>query len=73
MKRITDSVLKRSYIVLLILLVITGFFAYQIYSEARIETDMQKYMPEDHEAFQLSDHYEDLFNIEDSIVSAVYS
>lgn len=71
MQRITDYVLKKPVFILTILLIITVFFGYQIYDKARIETNMEKYMPEDHEAFRVSDKYEDLFNIEDAVVVAV--
>ena len=71
MKRINDFVLKRPVITLLILLAITTYFGYEIYDKARIETNLDKYMPEAHPAFEKSDHYEELFGISDSVVVAI--
>ncbi|MFW6269898.1 MAG: efflux RND transporter permease subunit [Bacillota bacterium] len=73
MEKITDFILRKPFFIILILLVITGFFTYQIYDRARIETNMDKYMPEDHPAFRTSDHYEDIFNIEDSVIVALHN
>ena len=71
MKKINDFVLKNPIITLFILLTITGYFTYQIYDKARIETNLDEYMPESHPAFEKSDHYEELFGISDAVVVAV--
>lgn len=71
MNKIMDFVLKKAVFTLFILLLITGFFAYQLIDKAYIETNMDEYMPKDHPAFELSDEYEDLFNIKDAVVVAV--
>ena len=71
MSRINDFVMKKPILTLLILLSITAYFSYEIYDKARIETNLDKYMPDNHSAFEKSDHYEELFNIDDSIVVAI--
>lgn len=71
MKKTTNFVLKKPRLVIMILLLITAFFLYQIHDKARIETNMDNYMPKDHPAFENSDYYEDLFNIEDAIIVAI--
>ena len=71
MLKINEFVLKKPLITLLILFSITAFFAYQIYDKARIETNLEEYMPESHPAFIKSDKYEDIFGIQDSIVIAI--
>ena len=71
MLKINEFVLKKPLITLLILFSITAFFAYQIYDKARIETNLEEYMPESHTAFIKSDKYEDIFGIQDSIVIAI--
>lgn len=71
MKKINEFVLKKPIITLLILLAITTYFGYEIYDKARIETNLNKYMPESHPAFEKSDHYEELFGIADSVVVAI--
>jgi len=73
MKKIIDLVLKNSVLTILILLVLTGFFTYQIIDKAYIETNLDEYMPKDHPAFELSDKYEELFNINDAVVVAIES
>ncbi len=70
-QRITEFVLKKPLLVMMILLLITGFFTYFIVEKARIETNLDKYMPEDHPAFKKSNYYEDVFNIDDAIIVAV--
>jgi hypothetical protein len=71
MLKINKFVLKKPLITLIILFSITAFFAYQIYDKARIETNLEEYMPESHPAFVKSDKYEDIFGIKDSIVIAI--
>lgn len=69
--RITDLVLKFPKTVLIIILIITAFFTFQIYENARLETNLDKYKPADHPKFVASEEYEDLFGISDSIIVAV--
>ncbi len=71
MKKISDFILKKPLLTLMILLVITLFFSYEIIDKARIETNLDKYMPENHPAFAVSEYFEDLFAIEDTVVIAV--
>ncbi len=71
MLKINKFVLKKPIITLLILMAITAFFAYQIYDKARIETNLEEYMPDSHPAFVKSDQYEDIFDINDSVVIAI--
>ncbi len=71
MLKINELVLKKPIITLIILFAITTFFGYQIYDKARIETNLEEYMPENHPAFVKSDRYEDIFAINDSVVVAV--
>ncbi len=47
------------------------FFMVGIKSGARLETDLDEYMPSDHPAFVYSDESEELFGIEDAILIAV--
>ena len=47
------------------------FFMVGIKSGARLETDLDEYMPSDHPAFVYSDEAEELFGIEDAILIAV--
>ena len=69
--KITDWVLKYPKTVLIIILVITAFFTFQIYDNARLETNLDKYKPDDHPEFIASDKYEELFGISDAIIVAI--
>ncbi len=71
MLRITEFVLRRPLVVLVILLGITLFFGIEIAQNARIETDLDAHMPQEHEAFVLSNQYEEIFGIRDAVVVAV--
>ena len=69
--KITDGVLKYPKTVLIIILLITAFFTFQIYDNARLETNLDKYKPDDHPEFIASEKYEDLFGINDAVIVAV--
>ncbi|MFP4199109.1 MAG: efflux RND transporter permease subunit [Halanaerobium sp.] len=69
--KITDLVLKFPKTVLIIILIITAFFAFQIYENARLETNLDKYKPEDHPEFIASEEYEELFGISDAVIVAL--
>ncbi|PTV96179.1 hypothetical protein C8C76_12616 [Halanaerobium saccharolyticum] len=69
--KITDWVLKFPKTVLIIILIITAFFTFQIYDNARLETNLDKYKPDDHPEFVASEEYEDLFGINDAVIVAV--
>ncbi|MFN2341531.1 MAG: RND family transporter, partial [Halanaerobium sp.] len=53
------------------ILLITAFFTFQIYDNARLETNLDKYKPDDHPEFIASDEFEDLFGISDAVIVAV--
>ncbi|MDP8200668.1 MAG: hypothetical protein P9M11_00840, partial [Candidatus Tenebribacter burtonii] len=38
---------------------------------SKMETDLDKYMPQDHPAFVYSDEAEEIFNIQDGIIIAI--
>ena len=69
--KITDWVLKFPKTVLIIILIITAFFTFQIYDNARLETNLDKYKPDDQPEFVASEEYEDLFGISDAVIVAL--
>ncbi|MGM0442221.1 MAG: efflux RND transporter permease subunit [Elusimicrobiota bacterium] len=71
MKFLTDKAIKYSKTVLVMILVVTGLFMYAIKKNTRMETDLDKYMPQEHPAFVYSDKAEEWFNIKDGIIFAV--
>jgi len=71
MRTIRDSLLKHPYLVMTAILLLTVFFFMQIKAKGRMETDLNKYMPQDHPAFVYSDQAEDMFDIKDGIIIAI--
>jgi predicted RND superfamily exporter protein len=65
------KLLKAPLVSLAIILVITVFFFMQMKSKAVMETDLDKYMPQNHPAFVYSDRAEGWFNIKDGIIIAI--
>ncbi len=57
--------------VIAIVLLITVYFINNMIQNARMETDLDEYMPSDHPAFVYSDKAEEWFNIKDGIIIAI--
>ena len=58
-------------LIIVITLVVTAFFLNEIRQNARMETDLDEYMPQTHPAFLYSDQAEEWFNIKDGILIAL--
>ena len=71
MKISLDKLFKFPVMNLIILLLITIFLAQVMTSRSRMETDLDKYMPQNHPAFIYSDQAESIFNIKDGIIIAI--
>ena len=71
MKINLNKLFKFPAINLLLLLIITALFFKVMKSNARMETDLDKYMPQNHPAFIYSDQAEAIFNIKDGIIIAI--
>lgn len=71
MIKILYKLLKAPLVSLAVILMITIFFFMQMKSKAVMETDLDKYMPQDHPAFVYSDQAEEWFNIKDGIIIAI--
>ena len=71
MEKLLNIILKKPILVLLILLVVTIAFFMVMKKNSRMETDLDKYMPQDHPAFVYSDQAEEIFNIQDGIIIAI--
>jgi len=65
------KIINHPWLVMLIILAITGLFMMQIRQHARMETNLDDYMPKDHPAFVYSDTAEDWFGIKDAVVIAI--
>jgi len=71
MNNLLHKLLKIPKISMTIILVLTVFFFMQMKSKASMETNLDKYMPQDHPAFVYSDQAEEWFNIKDGIIIAI--
>ena len=71
MKTIRNGILRHPYIIMGLILLFTIFFFMQIKNKGRMETDLDKYMPQNHPAFVYSDEAEEMFDIKDGIIIAI--
>ena len=71
MEKLLSKLLKVPYLVLGAILLITVLFFFPMKENTRMETNLDKYMPEDHPAFIYSDQAEKWFNIKDGIIIAI--
>ena len=71
MKAIRNNILNHPYLTMGLILLLTVFFFMQIKSKGRMETDLDKYMPQNHPAFVYSDQAEEMFDIKDGIIIAI--
>ncbi len=65
------KLLVLSWLIIVFIAVLTGVFVTAIKSNTRMETDLDKYMPQKHPAFIYSNEAEDLFGIKDGIIVAI--
>ncbi len=71
MEKLLKKLLNYSWISMIIILLITAFFVFEMKKNTRMETDLDKYMPESHPAFVYSNKAEEWFNIQDGIIIAI--
>ena len=71
MERIIQKLTRYPKLILLVTVLITGAFFQAMKSNARMETNLDEYMPEEHPAFVYSDEAEGWFNIKDGIIIAI--
>ncbi len=71
MEKLINSILKKPAIVLVTILLISIAFFIVMKKNSRMETDLDKYMPQEHPAFVYSNKAEKWFNIKDGIIIAI--
>jgi len=71
MRRFYHKIAQKPLIVLIFIIFFTTVFVLAIANNARVETDLDKYMPQDHPAFVFSDKAEEEFEIKDSVLIAI--
>lgn len=71
MENILNRFLDYKWLSMIIILAISAFFIFEMKNNTTMETNLDKYMPQDHPAFIYSDKAESWFNINDGIIIAV--
>jgi uncharacterized protein len=71
MENFLNKLLRFPKITMLVLLAISIAFFMVMKKNSKMETDLDKYMPQDHPAFVYSDGAEEIFNIKDGIIIAI--
>jgi predicted RND superfamily exporter protein len=71
MERLLEKLLNYKWLTWIIIFAISAFFVLEMKENTRMETDLDKYMPEDHPAFIYSDSAEAWFNIKYGIIIAL--
>ncbi len=71
MEKFLTKTLKRPWLVIAVVTLITVFFFYKMVTNSRMETNLDKYMPQNHPAFIYSDKAEKWFDIKDGIIIAL--
>ncbi len=71
MEKLLIKSLKAPWLVLAVILVISALFFMQMKEKSTMETNLDKYMPQDHPAFVYSDLAEEWFGIQDAIIVAI--
>lgn len=71
MEALFKKTIKHPWLIVLISVVISAAFMTVIKSKSRMETNLDKYMPQDHPAFVYSDKAEAWFDIKDGIIIAI--
>jgi len=71
MEKLLNKLLNYKWIIMIIILAISALFIFEMKQNTRMETDLDKYMPQEHPAFVFSNQAEDWFGINDGIIIAI--
>jgi len=71
MEKLLNRIIKYPRLILLVILAISVAFFLLMKANTRMETDLDKYMPQEHPAFIYSNQAEEWFNINDGIIIAI--
>ncbi len=71
MEKLLNNLLKFKWLTMIVIFVVSAFFVMEMKENTRMETNLDKYMPQDHPAFIYSDSAESWFNIKDGIIIAL--
>ncbi len=71
MEKFLNKLLKAPWIIMAVTVAVSVFLFYEMEDNSKMETDLDKYMPQDHPAFVFSDKAEEWFGINDGIIVAL--
>lgn len=71
MEKLFTKILKMPWVILAVTLIVTVVMFQAMVENARMETDLDEYMPQDHPAFVYSNKAEEIFDIKDGIIIAI--
>ena len=71
MEKTLKKLLNAPWVIVAITIIATAVLFMQMKQNSRMETDLDKYMPQDHPAFVYSDQAEEWFGINDGIIVAI--
>ncbi|VAW22333.1 hypothetical protein MNBD_BACTEROID01-2834 [hydrothermal vent metagenome] len=71
MENLLKKLLNYSWISMIVILVVSILFFLEMKENTRMETNLDKYMPQNHPAFVYSDKAEEWFGIQDGIIIAI--
>jgi len=71
MEKLLNKLLDYKWLTMILIIAISAFFVMEMKENTRMETNLDKYMPQDHPAFIYSDSAESWFNIKDGIIIAL--
>ncbi len=71
MEKLLNNLLKLKWLSMAVIVAISAYFVLEMKENTRMETNLDKYMPQDHPAFVYSDKAESWFDIKDGIIVAI--
>ncbi len=71
MEKILEKLLNYKWLSMIVILAVSGYFIFEMKENTSMETNLDKYMPQEHPAFIYSNKAEEWFNINDGIIIAI--
>ncbi|MGM0508082.1 MAG: efflux RND transporter permease subunit, partial [Fusobacteriota bacterium] len=71
MLKLLKKIYRRPWLIMLLTIIITIASIISVKNNAKLETNLDEYMPKDHPAFIYSNKAEDLFGIKDGVIFAI--
>jgi len=71
MEKLLNKLLDFKWLTMVVITAVSAYFILEMKENTTMETNLDKYMPQDHPAFVYSDKAESWFNIQDGIIIAI--